>query len=188
MADEHRSTMDVVRQSRILAYSIGLATVIVGAVLLFWPEASVRVVALIVGVISVVVGIGESFDAITTHRKGSYWGLLFLRGLVNIAVGVALVFWPGITVSVIVWVWGLGIIVTGILGLIASWQVPKDMGRTELRVRSGVGALVGVLVVVWPSATVRVLTVVVGVGLVVFGLLLFWSGFELRRGDDRSAA
>jgi uncharacterized membrane protein HdeD (DUF308 family) len=183
MADDRRSAMAVLRGSRILAYTVGVITLGAGIILLFWPEATVRVVAIIIGVLMAAAGIGELLEGVSARDKGSYWGLLVVRGVINLAIGVALVFWPGVTVSVIVWLFGIAVIAGGLIGLIASFQIPKEHGRSGYLTRALVSLLIGLVIVVWPDATVRVLTLVVGLGLALWGLVLLWSGYQLSKAD-----
>ncbi len=174
------STMDVLRGSRIVAYTLGAILLIAGIVLLFWPDRTWTVVARFIGIFLVVIGFGQAIEAITTHRQGSYWGLLLLRGVVNLGIGLALLFWPSATVHVVVWLVGLDLVITGILAFIVSFQVPKDMGRGAFLVQAIVTFVLGVLIMAWPNATLNVVSIILGVLLVITGLVLLWSGFSLR--------
>ena len=183
MADDRRSAVDVLRGSRILAYSVGALTLIAGIVLLVWTDRSVVVVARIAGILVLVIGLSEAFEAITTHRKGSYWGLFLLRGLINIGFGAALLFWPEISVTVVVWLFGLDLVITAVLGLILSTQVPKEQGRSSMAVRSLVGLGFGIAIMVWPSATLTIVAWIVGLQLILGGLILLWSGYQLSKAE-----
>ncbi len=178
---EDRSTMDLLRSSRITAYALGAISLIAGLVLLFWPDRTWTVVARLIGVLFVVIGFGQAVEAVTTHRRGTYWGLLLLRGLINLGVGVALLFWPGVTVHVVVWLVGLDLVITGILALIVSFQVPKEMGRGGFLLQAIVTVVLGVLIMAWPSATLTVVSVLVAAVLILFGLMMLWSGYQLSR-------
>ena len=94
--------------------------------LLFWPDRTWTVVARFIGIFFVVIGFGQAVEAVTTHRQGTYWGLLLLRGVINLGVGLALLFWPSATVTVVVWLVGLDLVLTGILAFIVV--VPGAQG------------------------------------------------------------
>lgn len=187
MAMDDRSTMDLLRGSRILAYTIGALALVAGLVLLFWPDRTIVVVARIVGVLILVIGFGQAVEALTTHRKGSYWGLLLLRGVINLVAGALLLFWPSITVTVIVWLLGIELVLTGIIGLIASTQVPKDLGRSSLVVQALVAVVLGIIIMVWPSATVAVLAVLAAIVLILLGVMLLISGYQLSKAQVTTA-
>ena len=182
MPADDQSTTDLLRGSRIAAYAVGAILLIAGLVLLFWPDRSLTVVARFIGIFLVVIGLAQAFEAVTTHRKGSYWGLLLLRGVINLGIGLALLFWPHATVHVVVWLVGLDLVLTGILAFIVSFQVPKELGRGSLLLQAIVTVVLGVLIMAWPSATLTVISVILAVLLILFGLVLLASGYQLTKG------
>ena len=182
MPADDRSTIDLLRGSRIAAYAIGAICLVAGLVLLFWPDRTWTVVARLIGVLFVVIGFGQSAEAVTTHRSGTYWGLLLVRGLINLGVGLALLFWPNATVTVVVWLVGLDLVITGLLALVVSFQVPKDLGRGGFQVQSAITIVLGVVIMAWPDATLTVISIVVAAMLIITGLVLLWSGYQLTKG------
>lgn len=182
MPETDRSTLDLLRGSRILAYSIGLICLIAGIVLLVWPDRSVIVVARILGIFFIVIGFGQAAEAITTHRAGSYWGILLFRGLVNLGIGLALLFVPEKSTNVIVWLIGLDFLITGVLALIAAFMVPKDLGRSALLAQAAITIALAI-VVFWagPDSIKTIAAVVAGIVLVVLGLVFLVSGYQLSK-------
>jgi len=185
MATYDRSTIDLLRSSRIMAWAVGLLSLAAGIVLIAWPDRTVLVVARLVGVLFAVTGLGQCLEALTSHRRGSYWGLLLLRGVVNLGFGLALVFWPGVTVTVAVWLLGINLIVTGVLGLAAGTQVPKELGRSSFFLHGAVALVFGLIIVIWPDVSAGVLTgglaILVGIGLVLLGLVFLATAYQLGR-------
>ena len=180
MSDE-RTAIDVLRSSRMVAYTIGAACLIAGLFLLFWPERSWTIAARVVGILLVIVGGGQIFDAISTHRSQRYWGLLLARGALNLAVGLALVIWPGVTVTVVVWLIGLNLVVTGAIGLGVSFQIPKELGRSGYQVQSVIGILLGLLIMGWPDDTVNVISLILAAVLLLTALVFLWSGYQIQK-------
>ena len=82
---------------------------------------------------------------------------------------------------VVVWLVGLDLVLTGLLAFIVSFQVPKEMGRTTFLVQAVVTVVLGVLIMVWPSATLTVISVILAALLIVFGLVLLASGYQLSK-------
>ena len=181
---EDRSAVDVVRESKLLAYTVGAVTLVAGLVLLFWPDRTFTVVARLSGVLLVVVGVSDLLDTFRNHRGGSYWVLLLLRALINLAFGFALVFWPGPTVHVLVWLVGLDLVLAGILGLIVRGQMPEEF-RSGTLGRSVLTIAFGVALMVWPHATVSVVAFLVGAVLALTGLVFLWTGYQVSKVDLR---
>jgi uncharacterized membrane protein HdeD (DUF308 family) len=187
MADDRGSALDVLRGSRILAYSVGLISLVAGIVLIFWPDRTLVVVARLAGILIICVGLAEAFEAITTHRKGSYWGILLVRGLINVGFGALLLFWPDITVTVLVWLFGLDLMITAVIGFFVGRQMPKDLGRNSLYLRSAITLVLGLVIVIWPDVTLWALALIVGITLVLWGLVLLYSGYELGKAEKEVA-
>lgn len=188
-ASDDRSALDLLRGSRITAYSIGLLSLIGGIVLLAWPTRSVEVVARIIGILFIVSGFGQAAEALTTHRRGSYWGLLLLRGIINLGIGIALLFVPGKSTDVVVWLVGLDFVITGVLAFIVVFLLPKDMGRGRLMFEAVLSIAVGV-VIFWagPDSVKTIVAVAVGIVLVLIGLLFLYSGYQLSKAAKEMAA
>jgi uncharacterized membrane protein HdeD (DUF308 family) len=180
-ASEDRSTMDLLRGSRITAYSIGFISLVAGLVLLFRPDRELQIIAIILGFLFVVSGFSQVAEAVTTHRKGSYWGLLVIRGLINFGIGLALIFWTGATLTAIIWLVGLDFVITGILAIIVSFMIGKDGGRGSLLIEGLITIAIGIVIMAWPEATKNVLGVVIGIGLTLLGLLFLFSGYQLSK-------
>lgn len=175
------STMDALRSSRLIAYTVGALALVAGLVLLFWPDRTIVVVARLAGILLVVVGVSGAIEAVTNRGRGTYWGLLLLRGLVDLAFGLVLVFWPGVTVTVVVWLVGLNLVITGVLAGIVSFMMSKEEGRGAMLLRGGAGIVAGIVIMAWPSATLAVLAVLVAIALILTGLMLVISGVQLSR-------
>jgi uncharacterized membrane protein HdeD (DUF308 family) len=170
----------VVRESKVLAYSVGFLALAAGIVLVFWPDRTLTVVARLAGVLLVVVGIGDLLDTVRHHRGMSYWGLLLLRAVINLAFGLALLFWPGITVGVLVWLVGLDLVIAGALGLLVRGQMAPEF-KSSITSRSVLTILFGIAIMVWPSATVSVVAFLVGAVLILTGLIFIWTGYQLNK-------
>ncbi len=177
---EDRSSLDVLRGSRILAYSMGAITLAAGLVLLFWPDRTITVVARLTGILLIIVGVGDLVETFRNHRSGSYWGLMALRGVINLGFGAALLFWPGVTIGVVVWLMGLDLVLTGVLGLLIRGQMPEEY-RSAMLTRSILTIVFGLVIMIWPHSTVKVVAFVVAALLILFGLVLLYSGYVLSK-------
>ena len=174
------SAVSTIKESRTLAYIIGAVTLAAGLVLLLWPDRTITIVARIAGLLLVIVGISDLFDTLKSHRGEPYWIILLLRSLFHLGYGAALLFWPHITVHVIVWLFGLDMVLTGILGFVVLGRLPEEY-KPAMIMRSAVSIVFGILVLVWPSATLTVVAFCIAALLIGFGLVLLWSGRQLSK-------
>ena len=63
------------------------------------------------------------------RRRGGRWGFLIFEGLVNIAVGIGALLWPGLTVLAFVLLVASWAIVTGGLMTAAGFRLNLEHGR-----------------------------------------------------------
>jgi len=110
-----------------------------------------------------------------------------LRGIINLGFGAALLFWPGVTVSVVVWLFGLDLVLTGLLGLLIRGQMPSEY-RSAVLTRSILTILFGLAIMIWPHATVKVIAFVVAALLILFGIVLLYSGWVLGKAAKEARA
>jgi len=184
MAEQLSSSevLGVLRASRAAAFVAGVAAIAGGVALLVWPDRTVKAMAVVIGVVLVVLGLGQVLDALASRTAGNHWGWLALRGLVDIAFGVVLIAWTGPTLWVLVVLVGLQLIVSGLVGVLVSRQLPTgDPGRSFLLWRGILGMALGVAVVAWPDATLLVVVVLAALYLIVAGLVLLYAGYQLGR-------
>jgi uncharacterized membrane protein HdeD (DUF308 family) len=174
----------LLRGSRAIAIVAGLIALGAGIVLLAWPDRTIKAVAVVVGIFLIIAGLAQIIDAFVTHRAGTYWGLLALRGLVDLAIGVVAVAWPDITVWALVVLIGLELIIGGLISVVISFRTPKELEARSRFLWRGILAIVaGLVVIIWPDATVWVVALVLGIYLVALGIVLLYAGIQLGKVD-----
>ena len=141
---------------RVAVGLLGLAALVVGVVLLFHPVTAAHALALLVG-------------------------LGFVLG------GVLAAAWPNATLWTIALIVGLSLIVHGIVRIALATSARAEItGWGWLAFAGVVNVLVGVLAIAWPQATVLVLSLLLGIQVAVFGLLLLVAAFLRPAPDSRS--
>jgi uncharacterized membrane protein HdeD (DUF308 family) len=168
---------------RIVVSLIGLATVVLGVVLLFNPVKAAHTLALLLGIAFVLGGLLEI--AIGWDSR-SRWGSVLLGGILVVG-GLLAMLWPGVTLWVIALVTGLSLVAHGIGRIVLALAGRHEIdGWLWLALAGAVGVVFGVLALAWPEATVLVLSIVLGAQITIFGLLLLAAAF-LTSGTTTSA-
>jgi len=85
-------------QSR-LGIVAGVVLVIGGVLAVVWPDVTLWVLAVLVGVDLIVAGAARILGALSLRVEG--WGWLLFGGVVSVAAGVMALFWPGATILVL---------------------------------------------------------------------------------------
>jgi len=172
--------------TRVAVGLLGLATLVIGVVLLFNPVAAARTLALLLGLAFVVGGLLEI--AVGWDAEKRRWAS-FALGAVLVIGGVLAVVWPGVTLLTLAWITGLSLIVHGAarvgLAVVARHET-SSWGWLALA--GAVNLLIGVLAIAWPQATVLVLSLVLGAQVTVFGVLLLVAAFLHPGSPERAAS
>jgi uncharacterized membrane protein HdeD (DUF308 family) len=109
------------------------------------------------------------------------WGALALRGVASILFGIAAVFWPGLTLVTLVYLFGAYVLASGIVNLVIgltnlSGGAGTFWGRILLLLL-GLGEIaVGVYLLRHPTVTFATLILIIGLVLIVRGLFDIFAG------------
>ena len=159
---------------RIATGLVGLATVIVGVVLLFNPVGAARTLALLLGLAFV---LGGLLEIAVGWDSRSRWASVVLGGILVVG-GILAMAWPGVTLWVLALVTGLSLVLHGIGRIVLAVMARHEIqGWPWLALAGALGVLFGVLALAWPGATVLVLSLVLGAQVTAFGLLLMAAAF-----------
>lgn len=111
--------------------------------------------------------------------SGNWWALL-LRGIAALLFGLAALFWPGITLYVLIIFFGAYALVDGIFAVVAG--IRGSGGRRWVFLAEGVlGILAGAIALFYPGMTAFVLVFVISFWAILTGLLRIVMAFWLRR-------
>jgi uncharacterized membrane protein HdeD (DUF308 family) len=104
---------------------------------------------------------------------------LGLNGALSIALGIAIIVWPGISLYSLVIVFGAYALARGIIGLGAAFSGAIDGGRGWLIVSSLAGIAVGVMVFLWTGMSALALLYVIASYAIVLGVVAIGGAFWL---------
>jgi len=103
----------------------GVIAVIAGVALIVWPEASVKTVAVIVGLAFVISGVSVAVAAISSHGEG--YGVLVGVGVVLAIIGLVFIIWPGPTVTLLMILVGLSALLFGISAIVQAFALRRAL-------------------------------------------------------------
>jgi uncharacterized membrane protein HdeD (DUF308 family) len=110
---------------------------------------------------------------------GNWWALL-LRGIAAVLFGLAALFWPGLTLVVLIVFFGAYALVDGVFAIVAG--IRGSEGSRWLLLAEGVlGALAGLVVFFWPGMTATVLLFLISAWAIFTGLLKVVMTIAFRR-------
>jgi uncharacterized membrane protein HdeD (DUF308 family) len=108
------------------------------------------------------------------------WWVIALRGLAAVVFGVLTFAWPGMTLAVLVLLFGAYALVDGILAIVVAARGGTDH-RLVLGLEGVVGVLAGLATFVFPGLTALVLLYIIAFWAVLTGVLEVVAAVRLRR-------
>jgi len=162
----------------VLAFSV--ATLILGVMVMAWPSATVKLVALLFGLQLFVGGLFSLVRAFTRGGEGSRV-LLAVLGVLGILVGIFVLRHLFQTVVILVVLLGVYWVLHGIIEFFVAIDQRGAPARGLNATMGILSFIAGIIVLSWPSPTLLVLVWVLGVWLVVYGLVGIAGAFLVRR-------
>lgn len=113
---------------------------------------------------------------------GRNWGWIALRGAAAVIFGVLALLWPGLTLFVLVALFGAYALVDGVVALVAAFR-GKDQGRPmwALVLIGLAGIAAGVVTFLWPGKTAIVLLMFIAAWAIVMGVFEIVAAIRLRK-------
>jgi uncharacterized membrane protein HdeD (DUF308 family) len=109
-----------------------------------------------------------------------YWWVVALRGVAAVLFGIAAFASPGVTLTVLLLLFGAYALVDGVFGLIYAFGSGRS-SRAMRVVESLAGVVVGVIALAWPGITALALVYLIAAWAVVTGILEIVTAINLRK-------
>ena len=179
-SDDTRDVLGRVGESWGWVLMFSLLTLILGIMVLAWPHATIKLVALLFGLQLFVGGVFSLVRAFTRGGEGSRM-LLAVLGVLGILVGIFVLRHLFETVVILVVLLGVYWVLHGIIEFFVAIDHRGMPARGLNAVLGILSFIAGVVVLSWPAPTLLVLVWVLGVWLVVYGLVGIGAAFVVRR-------
>ncbi|HEX9538885.1 MAG TPA: DUF308 domain-containing protein [Streptosporangiaceae bacterium] len=167
--------------------AFGIITLLTGVAVLVWPGRTLIVVAVLFGIQLIVTGIFRFAAAFASDDvTGGTRVLLAVLGVFSLIIGLYAVRHVLITLLALALLLGIFWIISGAVELFTALSHRGMRGRGWTATMGILSILAGIVVLVYPSITLLVLAVVLGVWLLVFGAMQIILAFQIRSLAGRS--
>jgi uncharacterized membrane protein HdeD (DUF308 family) len=178
-ADRTHAMMREIADHWGLVVLMGVASVVLGLLAIFFPGAALLTVAIYFAAWLFVSGVFSLIGAFSALGDTVSRVLTAVIGMLSIIVGFALLRAPFQSLEVFIFVLGVFWLAQGIMTLVAAFAHERDRGW---RLVSGIlGIVAGFIILVWPISSAVTLALVGGIWLVVLGITQIIGGLGLRR-------
>jgi len=110
------------------------------------------------------------------------WGALALRGVAAILFALIAFFWPGITATALILLFGVYALLDGVFALIAGLRAARRHGRSGGLLLEGIlNILLAVVVFTWPGTALVALIYLIALWALITGVALAAAGLALIR-------
>ncbi len=182
LSDGDGDVLQIVGRSWGWVLFFGIATLILGLLVVIHPRDTVYAFAIVLGIWLFVVGLFRIVMAIADDEDagGQRWLMAFL-GVLAVIIGVLFLRRTDETVTTLGFLIGLFWLVGGIIEFFTAYS---DRGSEGRGFRIGMGILAfgaGLLTLVWPNITLSVLAWIMGIWLIIYALMEIVLSFQLRK-------
>lgn len=120
----------------------------------------------------------ESVVVVTSaHSVPRYWGMLVAIGIVAMVFGVVVLANIWASIHLVAIFAGLFLLFVGVIELVVSGA---GISRTSRVVTGALAIVAGIVLIVWPDASVKTVAVIVGLSFLVWGLMVVIFGISER--------
>lgn len=166
----------------------GLLTVVLGALIWFWPGVTIVVAAVFFGAYLLVTGIAQVIFAFALHVSAGGRVLLFISGAASLIL--AVLCFRSLQDSILllaIWI-GVGFIFRGVATAVSAISDPTLPGRAWEIIVGLLSLIAGVIMLALPFPSLSVLTIWTGIALVVLGVFEIVSAFGIRKASKNLGA
>jgi len=158
---------------------LGVVSIALGVVLMFWPGQTLTVVATIIGLLMLIAGVIRFSVAVFDSHASDRW-IMAIAGIIGIVLGIIVMKNPEATIKLIVLITVIFWLVSGLVDLFRGLT---DSSMPDRGIRIGAGALAvffAMIVLVWPAITIGIFAIIVGVYVVLVGVLEVVAAFQIK--------
>ncbi|WP_330254875.1 HdeD family acid-resistance protein [Nocardia sp. NBC_00565] len=165
----------------------GILAVILGVMILVWPRVTLAAAGIIFGIYLVVSGFLQLLAAFGAPASAGVRVLAFISGVLSIIIGV-FCFRDELASILLLGLWiGIGWLFRGVAVLVAAISEPALPGRAWQGFFGLITAIGGVVLIVWPVASVATLALVAGWWLIILGIMEIVTSFGVRKDAKKLA-
>ncbi|MBU1118808.1 HdeD family acid-resistance protein [Patescibacteria group bacterium] len=159
----------------------GLVAIIFGVIALFWPDVTVIVLLYVFAFYVLIDGLLSLLASIGAAKKHERWWIFIINGLISIAAGFIALFWPTITLLLLVYLIAAWALISGIFEIIAAVSIEFTKGsKWFLGIAGALSIILGILVFSFPLSGLFAIVWLIGIFALMYGVVLVGFGAKIH--------
>mgnify|MGYP003208879466 CR=1 FL=1 len=167
---------------RSYGYARAIVALVGGLVMVVWPEAVKNYIMIILGALILAVGVVTLIMSYTGKWRKEKVPLLLLNSIVDIAFGLVLIIFPKFFTDLIMFVFGLILLVFGLGEIINLFRTARVVRVPwPLFIGPAITLILGVVMFFFPGESGNLLFILFGSTLLLYAVSEFASTYTIRR-------
>ena len=162
----------------------GVIGIVLGIVLVAWPEATIVVLMVLVGIWALIDGIGLAAHVFDKGARTGQRVLFGVMALIALVVALVAIFRPGLAASAVTWFLGIWLLVRGLFELVGAFSTTVSTPRWLLVLGALLDLVLGWLFVANPGNSAKAVAVVIGILAIAWGVVFVVLALATRKATD----
>ncbi len=159
----------------------GLAAIALGALVIWWPGASLLTLVILWGGFILLDGLSGIMLGLRGEADGTMWWTMMLLGVLGVGAAITAFIWPGMTAVILLWIIAWTAILRGLFEIAAAIRLRKHIDNEWLLAISGLLSVVaGFLVLRNPAAGALAITFLIGGYMIALGVVAVVLSFRVK--------
>ena len=149
-----------------------IVTIILGVLLFFQAENTLKTISYIIGIFLLVAGIATLIKVIVDKQERIYLNTSFIMGIFGAIIGFVLLINPTLLTSILPFCIGVWMIISGAMKVQTSLALrdTNDKTWTKLMIFAIVVLVLGLLLIINPFGSAVIVTKIIGICLVIYSI------------------
>ena len=162
----------------------GILAMIFGLVAVFFPGITLAALGIYFAISILIGGISLLVGSAQLKKTNRHWYFLFPEGIIGVLIGILILVRPGLAAAVFITIIGLWAIIIGLIFLFSFFRrVLPGFSNSFLLIVSILSLLAGVLILVDPFESTRIITILIGIYAFVYGLFSVVNTTKINRSE-----
>jgi len=173
---------EVTRRMGRFGLVLGVCLAILGLMIVIRPDVPLLLLGILIGIELLFLGVIRIVAGATGDGTGRNVRILIIAGgaLTSIA-GLICLFSPSLPLTFMAVLLGIGWIIDGVANLISNLRGPEGQSRLASIVFAVCSILAGLVVIIWPTKSLTLMTQLIGIIFIVLGVIAIVTAYPQLR-------